>query len=396
MKIPSTIALVLVLHSVSAADWPNWRGPNHDGISAETGWKAEWPADGPPQLWKTSVGTGFASFAVRGGRVFTMGNASDADSVYCLDADTGKVIWKYSYPCALNPMMYEGGPSATPAVEGNHVYTLSKLGDLFCLTADAGQVVWQKHLAADAKAEAPNWGFAGSPLVAGDLLILDVGGQGMAVKKDSGEIAWNSGGSGSGYSSPVPSSVNGVAAAIIVLADEVAALDVKTGKKLWGQSWKTEYDINAADAVVAGPQVFVSSGYGHGAAVLHLSDGAVVWQNKKMRNHINSSVALDGYVYGMDGNAGSTTLTCLELATGNVKWTRPGLGGSLMIADKKIIALSEKGELVIGEASPTAFQPLTQAQILGGKCWTTPILANGRIFARNARGDVVCLDVRKK
>jgi outer membrane protein assembly factor BamB len=395
LSILSVAASVL---SVRAGDWPNWRGPNHDGVSSETGWSTQWPADGPSQLWKASVGTGFASVSVRGNRVYTIGNQNNTDSVFCLDADTGKVVWKYSYACALNPTMYEGGPSATPTLDANHVFTFSKNGDLFCLTADAGAVVWEKHLIADGKVTAPTWGFAGSPLTVGDLLILDAGPLGMAVNKNSGQVVWSSDGAGAGYSSPVPCTVGGAPAVAILLGAEVAALDVPSGKPLWRQPWKTDYDINAADVVLAAPQLFVSADYGHGSALLRLNDGATVWQNQVLCNHIQSSVLLDGYIYGVDGNVlvGSSSLKCLELATGAVKWSQSPWNGSLIIADKKIIALSDKGELIVASATSTGFSPISRAQVLGGKCWTSPVLANGRIYCRNARGDLACLDVKQK
>jgi outer membrane protein assembly factor BamB len=294
--------------------------------------------------------------------------------------------------------MYEGGPSATPTVDGDHVFTFSKGGDLFCLTADAGQVVWEKHLAAEGRVAPPTWGFAGSPLVVGRLLVLDAGPLGMAVNKDSGQVAWSSEGAGAGYSSPVPCLAGGVSAVAILLGSEVAALDVSNGKPLWRQPWKTDYDINAADVVIGGSQVFASSDYGHGAAVWGLGDGALVWHNQALCNHIQSSVLLDGYIYGVDGNVllGSSSLKCLALASGAVQWTQAHWNGSLIIADKKILALSDKGELIVARADAAGFTPISRAQALGGKCWTAPVLANGHIYCRNARGDLACLDVKPK
>jgi outer membrane protein assembly factor BamB len=393
-----SLPLVFSVLSVTAADWPNWRGPTHDGVTAETGWSSQWPAEGPPQLWKTSVGTGFASVSVSNGKVFTVGNKANTDTIFCLDANTGKVIWKYSYPCPLTPNLYEGGPSATPTVDGGHVFAFSKGGDLFCLTTDAGKVVWEKHLGAEGKVEAPGWGFASSPIPFGNLLILNAGPLGMAVNKDSGQVVWSSDGPGAGYSSAVPCQVNGVSAFLMLFGAEVAALETATGKPLWRQPWKTDYDLNIADAVIAGSRAFISSDYGHGSAALQLADGSTLWKNQAIGNHIQSCVLLDGYIYGVDGNVGggSDSLKCLDLATGDVKWTQEDWNGSLIIADKKIIALTSKGELLVANASPEGFHPISRAQVLGGKCWTSPVLANGRIYCRNARGDLVCLDVKQK
>ncbi|MCK4628294.1 MAG: PQQ-binding-like beta-propeller repeat protein, partial [Sedimentisphaerales bacterium] len=174
----------------ASVDWPNWHGPHHNGISSETGWQTRWPEDGPKILWKKSIGTGFSSIAVSRGRIYTMGNTGKKgdkkekehkDIIYCLDAHTGREIWRKSYPCPVFPKQHEGGPGATPTVDGNIVYTLSKKGDLYCLNAETGQVVWYKNLVDESGVKLPNWYFAGSPLVIGELLILNAGTAGMAL-----------------------------------------------------------------------------------------------------------------------------------------------------------------------------------------------------------------------
>jgi outer membrane protein assembly factor BamB len=167
---------------------------------------------------------------------------------------------------------------------------------------------------------------------------------------------------------------------------------------MWKFPWKASYDINSSDAIIAGDTIFVSSGYNKGCVLVKISGGEAteVWQNKNMRNHINCSVLWEGHIYGFDGQVGGGgKLTCLDLATGEKKWSQDGMGtGSLMIADGKLIILSEKGKLVIAAASPEGFKELASAEILTGKCWTYPVLANGRIYARNADGQLVCVDVR--
>jgi outer membrane protein assembly factor BamB len=180
----------------------------------------------------------------------------------------------------------------------------------------------------------------------------------------------------------------------------VAAVRLKDGKELWRYPWKTGWDVNAADPIISGGKIFISSGYNHGGALLDVSGGKpkLLWENKNMRNHFNSCVLLAGFLYGFDGDAGqeTTTLKCLELLSGTVKWAEKiGIGG-LMAADGKLIVLSEKGELMVVEATPEKFKSISRAQALDGKCWTTPVLANGNIFCRNAKGDLICLDVSGK
>ncbi|TAK96347.1 MAG: hypothetical protein EPO07_14650, partial [Verrucomicrobia bacterium] len=165
MQIILRVLLMGLLGSTFAAkaeDWPNWRGPDHNGISRETNWTALWPADGPKRLWKAKTGTGFASVAVSGGRAFTTGNSDDKDTVFCFDAVTGKELWKHSYPAKLDPVYYEGGTSATPSVDGGRVFTLSKRGLLHCLAVSNGAVLWSTNLTAQLKAAMPTWGFASS------------------------------------------------------------------------------------------------------------------------------------------------------------------------------------------------------------------------------------------
>jgi len=400
MKIVFRLSVGLLLSCgflARAEDWPRWRGPDANGISKETGWSTQWPADGPKQVWKAKVGIGFASFSVSQSRVYTMGNSKDTDTVFCFDANSGAMIWQHSYPAKLDPKYYEGGPSATPTVDGDRIYTFSKRGLFNCLDATQGTVHWSKNLMEELKAEMPTWGFASSVLIEGDLALLNVGSAGAAFDKKSGKVVWSSGTEQAGYSTPVPFKAGGELAAALAIKKDVVAVRVKDGKELWRHPWKTSYDVNAADPIVSGSKVFVSSGYNHGGSVfdVSVSPPKTVWENKEMRNHFNGCVLFGGFLYGFDGDAGksSTGLKCLDLETGAVKWAeKTGVGG-LMIADGKLIVLSAKGELMVANATPEAFKPMSRAQVLSGKCWTTPILANGKIYCRNAAGDVVCLDV---
>ncbi len=386
------LALAVTLH---AEDWPRWRGPDANGISKETGWSSQWPAGGPKQVWKTKIGTGFTSFSVSNGRVYTMGNASDTDTIFCFDANDGKELWKHSYPAKLEPNAYEGGPNATPTVSGDRVYTLGKRAMMHCFDAAKGTVVWSANLVAGLKVKVPQWGFSGSVLVEDDLCILNVGTAGTALDAKTGKVVWSSGTDAAGYTTPVPFNAGSDRAVMMAVKQDVAAVRMKDGKEVWRFPWRTQYDVNAADPVLSGNKVFISSGYNHGCAVFDVGSKPpkAVWENKNIRNHFNSSVLWKGHVYGVD----ESQLRCIVFDTGEVKWSERSVGkGSLMMADGKLIVLSEKGELMVAEATPAAFKPISRAQVLGGKCWTTPVLANGKIYCRNAAGDVVCVDVGAK
>ncbi len=378
-----------------AGDWPNWRGPNYNGISAETGWSIDWPESGPKILWKASVGTGFSSVAVSDGRLYTMGNIDNEDIIYCIDAEKGTVLWRHAYSEPIKANMYEGGPNATPTVSGGKVYTLSKSGKVFCLDVQKGKVVWSKDLHGDFGVEIPEWGLAGSPFVTENMVILNASTFGLALNKMDGNLVWKTGDGPAGYATAVPFNNGGQNCVAMFGTEEVAGINAATGLELWRFPWKTSYGVNAGDPIVSGDKVFISSGYNKGCALLEIEDSNVteVWRNKNMRNHFNSSVLWEGFVYGFD----ESQLKCLDFDSGEVMWSQKGLGkGSLMIADGKLVVLSEKGKLIIAQTSAKGFEQLASAQILKGKCWTVPVLSNGRIYARNAKGDLVCVDVRQQ
>jgi len=391
----ATLLLAGLVTNLRAADWPNYRGPDHNGISKETGWTAQWPANGPKVLWKAKVGLGFASFAVARGRAYTTGNAANTDTIFGFDATTGAELWKHSYAAPLDPNSYQGGTSATPTVDDDRVYSVSKRGVINCLGAADGKVVWTKNLREELGCETPTWGFAGSVLIEGDLAILNFGTAGTALNKHTGKVVWTSGTDEAGYSTPIPFTSGGERAALFTMKQEVVAVKVKDGKQLWQFPWKTQYNINAADPILNGDKVFVSSGYNHGAGLFDVSahPPKEIWQTKDMRNKIASSVLWQGFIYGMDENQ----FRCLDFNTGVIKWTDKTTGmGALMLADGKLIVLSENGELLVAEASPAGFKPISRAQVLGKTCWAEPVLANGKIYCRNGRGDVVCVDVSGK
>lgn len=383
-----------------AADWPNWRGPNHNGVSEETGWVATWPAEGPKVLWKASIGIGFSSMAVSNGRVYAMGNINDTDILYCFEANTGKQIWSKSYRCPLFKKNHEGGPAGTPTLSGGSVYTFSKNADAVCFKAATGEVVWHKNLIKELGIKNPTWYHAGSPLIVDDLVIFNAGTRGVALNKTDGSLVWKNGDGPCGYATAVPFTLDNQECVALFVSREIVAVVASTGKPLWHLSWRTSYDINAAAPIISDDRMFISSGYNKGCTLLKMEGRNVneIWRNKNMRNHCSSCVLWKGHIYGFDGQyGGGGKLTCLDFGTGQVKWSQAGMGtGSLMVADGKLIILGERGKLVIAKASPERFEQLASAQILTGKCWTVPVLANGRIYARNAKGQLVCVDVSGK
>ncbi len=379
----------IITTNADAADWPQWRGPARNGISSESGWLSQWPPTGPRRAWSVKVGDGYASVAVVGGRVYTTGNTNDQDMVYCLNATNGATIWKYSYTC---PSGDPSGTRATPVVSGTLVYTLSSQGFAVCLNAATGKLVWRRNLARETGAQMPQWGFSGSPTVDGNLVYYNVGASGMALDKNTGKPMWNSGAGLAGYSTPVPYTVGAQQGLAIFSGSGIVAVNPRDGRPLWQYPWQTSYNVNAADPIFSGDTVFISSNYNKGCALLKVGPRgpSVVWQNRNMRNHFNSCVLLGGALYGNDEN----TLKCIDLKTGAERWASRGMGkGGVIAADGKLIALTERGELIIVAADPARYREIARAQVLRGTCWTQPALVNGFIYCRSHEGDLVCLDV---
>jgi len=385
-------AAALAIGAVStahAADWPHYRGPSHNGASVETGWQSRWPAAGPRTAWTAQIGSGYSTVAVVGDRVYAIGNASNRDTVRCLNATNGDAIWQYAYPAAAGQY---SGPRGTPAVEGGRVYTVSRDGLALCLAADSGRPVWRVDLYREFRTSGPQWDLGTSPLVHGNLVIYNVGKSGVAVAKDSGRTAWGSTGT-PGYASPVPFTAGGQRGVAIFGASELFAVDPDNGRVLWQHPWSNRANVNAADPVFVGDQVFISSNYEQGCALLRLRGNrpTVVWENRNMRNWTNPSVIVDGHLYGNDQNS----LRCIDLRTGQATWTERGMGkGGLIAADGKLIAITERGELSVATASPRAHTPTGAMQLPRGSYWSAPVLANGRIYVRSQEGALTCLDVR--
>ncbi len=399
MRISALLLLALSSSFLQAADWPQWRGPDRNGISKEEV-TTQFPASGPAVLWKAAAGTGFSSMSVASGHLYTLGHEGEQDTVLCLDAATGAPVWKYSYKAELGDKYFEGGPTSTPSVSGSQVFTLSRWGDLFCFDAATGRVVWSKNIATELGAIVPDWGFAGSPTVQDDLLLLNLGDKGTALDKNTGKVRWTSGTSESaGYSTPLPYQHDGQWLATFANVKGYFAVELATGKQQWFFKWVTRYGINAADPVLTGDgSFFISTGYTKGCALIKpgTGDPAPVWQNRELRTQMNPAVLIQGHVYGIDGDEGSKPeLKCLDLATGKVTWSTPSpRAGGLIAAQDKLIILTGQGELNIAKASPGSYDLLTSAQVLSGKCWTAPVLANGVLYCRNAEGTLVALNVK--
>ena len=391
--------------AASGSDWPHWRGPNHDGVYRGGDWDPNWPGAGPKRLWTRRVGLGFSSMSVAGGRLYTMGWRDGKDTVWCLDANTGKELWRHSYAAGRWNIEHQGGTASTPTVHDGKVYSLSRDGHLFCLRAGSGKVVWSRHIRKEFKVpprpSVPqrDYGYSGSPLVRGKLLIVEVGGvkaSTVAFNKDTGKTVWAVGSEGAGYGSPAPVTVRGTEYVAVLNLFGLVVLRVSDGGVRLRVKWATPYGNNCATPVVVGQKVFISSSYEMGCALIDLSGdrAKVAWRNRNMHSRLATAVYWKGYLYGFD----YAVLTCLHFDTGVTQWRDKRYGfGHLIVADGKLIVQTETGILAVGDPSPRGFRPTSLAKALTTRpCWTVPVLARGRIYCRSGAGELVCLDVRKK
>ncbi len=390
------LSIALVFPQLSAEtlhDWPQYRGPERDGTSPESGLLAQWPEDGPKVLWKRDVGTGFSGLAVAAGRIYTMMAEDDKEYAVAFDAATGEEVWRTEIG-ALFPSDFGDGPRSTPAVAGDNVVVLGSYGDLVALAAGDGARRWALNLQQDIGGAVPPHGYSTAPMIEGDLLLVEVGGgQGKAyaaLDPATGANRWTTQDGSATYTSPIAVTLGGKRQLISLGGHRIVSLDTN-GELVWSHAW----DGGIAMPIFIAPDKLFVSTY-DAAMVVRLteSDDGIkveeVWQNAEMNNHFNSSVIHDGYIYGFDNNV----LKCVAVADGERMWAKRGFGeGSLILADGHLIILSERGLLVQAEATPEGFEEEGRFQAIDGQSWTSPALAGGRLYIRNLK-QMMSLDLR--
>ena len=406
----TVIVLSLLISSLTVtvsprepADWPQWRGPRRDGVSAETGLLKDWPASGPPLAWTaTGAGEGYSSFAVANGRAFTLGARGDTEYVIAFDAATGKRLWDVAHGRRFNNDRGDG-PRATPTVEGDRLYAYGASGDLAAMAAASGNVFWKINLLEKFGGSNINWGLSESPLVLADRILVNPGAPGasiVALRKSDGSLLWKSESDEAGYSSAVLHELGGIRQAIFFTGERALGLDVETGKLLWSYNQVANRTANIATPIVRRNRVFLSSDYGTGAALLELTPvntgiaAREVYFTRDMRNHHASSVLVREHLYGFS----SAILTAMNFNTGQVAWRDRSVGkGSVVYADERLYLFSEGGTVGLAEANPDAYREHGRFQLKTGNLptWSHPVVADGKLFLRD-QDRIYAYDVRAK
>ena len=377
-------------------DWPSFDGPARDNISRETGLLSAWPAEGPALAWRANeLGEGYASVAVAGGMVFTMGNVGSSETVTALNLETGKIAWQQE-TAAASRLQMGNGPRGTPTYDDGRVYALGGNGDLSCLDAESGKPVWRKNILQEFDGSNIRWGISESVLIDGDRLICTPGGSNgtiVALNKVNGKVLWRSmvpGKSPAGYSSAIIAEVGGVKQYVQFLHIGVVGVRADNGEFLWGNDASANGTANCSSPLFGDNMVFSASGYGKGGAMVKLSargkkvTAAPGYHTNKMENHHGGMVLLDGHVYG---SSDPGVLRCLDLATGDVKWEHRSVGkGAITCADGHLYLRCEKGPVALVEASPAGYNEkgrFEQPDRSDSEAWAHPVVSHGKLFLRD-------------
>jgi outer membrane protein assembly factor BamB len=376
------------------AAWPGFRGPERDGIVHGVHIATDWSASPPDELWRRSVGPGWSSFAVGGDRLYTQEQRGEDEIVACYDLGTGEPVWRHHDEARFWESNGGAGPRATPTLHEGRVYTLGATGILNALDARTGAVAWSRNAATDTGVETPGWGFASSPLVVDDALVVATAGRLAAYDLAAGDLRWLGPTGGWGYSSPQVATLDGVSQVLLLNGAGVVGVAPADGTVLWSSSWPGDGIVQPG--LTADGDVLIGTGSGMGTdagmgvrrlAVSHDSGGWVTeerWTSTGLKPYFNDFVVHEGRAYGFDGSI----LACIDLEDGSRLWKggRYGHGQVVLLAEQDLLlVLSEKGELALVEAAPDQFTEVARLPAIEGKTWNHPVLVGDVLLVRNDR-----------
>lgn len=397
-RLPLVLSLILVV-SATAADWPQWRGSNRDGISSETGLLTSWPSGGPKIVWRISgLGVGYSSFSIVDGRMYTQGQRGKQEFVLALDVKTGNKLWK-----TVTSRDFENdrgsGPRGTPTFDNGKLYAMTGEGTVVCLDAATGKIVWQIDSVKKFGGSVPHWGYSESPLIDGDRVIVMPGGRGaslVSLDKRTGEVQWKTGDDHAGYSSAILADVGGAKQVIVLSSQSAFGVQESTGELLWRYGKIANNVANIATPIYHDGAVFLSSAYDTGCALLKLNPKGMqeVYFNRDMMNHYSTSVLLDGVLYGYS----NALLVAMDFKTGKQLWRNRSVGkGSVTYADKHLYALGEDGVVGLIEVSPTAYKEISRFEYQKGSLpsWSPLVISDGRMYLRD-QDNLTSYDIKGK
>jgi outer membrane protein assembly factor BamB len=383
----------------SAAEFPQFLGPNRNGNIPNVHLNTNWTEHPPRQLWKIAVGEAWTGFVVSKGFAITQEQRGPEELVTCYDLQTGKLIWSHAEPVHYGTTIAGEGPRSNPTISGDRVYTYGATGILNCLDLASGKLNWSKDMVKEHAIHVPDWGYAGAPLLHDGAVILNVG----AAKKRSlvahdaatGQFLWGAGEDSTSYSSPTILTLNGVEQ-IIMFSDHVTGHDVRDGSVLWKHHWQAGHPHITLPIAISTNQILVSSGYGYGSELLEISratnnawQAERVWKSNRLKSKFANLILRKGFVYGLDDG----TLVCLDPATGERRWQGDRYGhGQLLLVGDVILFTSEKGEVLLLDPTPEVERIIARFPTLKGKMWNPPALAGEYLLVRNNR-EAACYKV---
>jgi outer membrane protein assembly factor BamB len=389
---------------VCAGDWPQFLGPDRNGVYTGDNLAETWPKEGPAILWRKQIGQGFSGPAVAAARMVLFHRVNDKEVVECLDTNGGGSLWKFEYPTHYrDDFGFDEGPRATPSIADGRVFTFGAEGALHCLDVNTGKQIWSVDTRAEFDAPKGFFGMACSPLVEGNAVLLNVGGANgagiVAFDKNNGKLLWKATDDEASYSSPVAATLEGRRYAFFVTRRGLVALDPAKGTPFFDFPWRPRIreSVSAATPLVIGDLIFLSASYQTGAVLLRVKNGQPekVWSAADvLSNHYATSVCQGDFLYGFDGRQEfGQNLRCVELTTGKIRWSEDRFGaGTVTLAGRRLLILRENGELLLAPASPDGFKPSARAQILSHGVRAYPALAGGRLYARS-KDTLVCVEL---
>ncbi len=399
----STVSL-LAGTTLVAEDWPQFLGPNRDGVYAGPALADSWPEDGPARVWTKRVGQGFAGPVVADGRLILFHRIGNVEVIEALDALTGRTQWSHEDVTSYrDDFGFDEGPRSVPVVADGRVYTFGAQGRLHALDLETGRVLWSEDTRRRFDVRKGFFGAAGSPLVQGGRVLANIGGREagiVAFDAETGDVLWTATDDEASYSSPVGATFDGQRSGVFFTRNGLVAVDPATGSVRFQLRRRSRLgaSVNAATPLIIDDLIFLSATYGTGAVTLRVSGNELtpLWASDDvMSNHYATSVYHDGYLYGYHGRQEyNPSFRAVELRTGTVRWSEDRFhAGTVTLAGDRLLILRETGELILADASPDRFRPIARAQVLDPPVRAYPALANGYLYARN-EDTLVCLDLR--